>query len=303
MVIPAPRSAFALLLALCAALAPPAAPGAAPLDPGRIAWREIHMTGRVLFMSASARLAVSQRPVETIRAAMRRVPAGQALLPGDTVTELRYDATGFGRRSTITLWMDPLTGAALQSTHHDDGARLRHRTYRYTDGGAWLWTAWPGDGEAGRPHDEWSRREEGRRQWPAAAGNAPVIEASGLLYALATAPLAAQGDTLTLHVHQRRQVHGVRATVTGTVDVPADYRARRAAGTQAQRGTVSALAIRLEGQAVEDADDDDEGVEIFGIGGPLEVALDPVTRVPLQIRGRVKVFGGVTLRLAEVRLP
>ena len=41
---------------------------------------------------------------------------------------------------------------------------------------------------------------------------------------------------------------------------------------------------------------------MLGLRGKLELLLDPATRAPLQLSGNVKVLGGVTLRLAAVRL-
>jgi hypothetical protein len=59
------------------------------------------------------------------------------------------------------------------------------------------------------------------------------------------------------------------------------------------------LSVAPQARPGEDPEDE---LEVLGMRGRLELALDPDTRTPLQLSGKVKILGAVTMKLASVRL-
>jgi hypothetical protein len=278
----------------------PAAAGtaAASLDAERIGWSEIQLGGSKFFLSADARLAWSLVPATAIAGRLRSPPDLVAVEPGESVLELVYEGRAAGRRSRAVLWMDPHNGAALQRMADDLTGDLRHRDYRYTTAGAWHWTRWPERGEEKLPWERWSRATEGLRPWGEEPGG-PVLEPTGLIYAIAAAPLLRPGDTADFRVFQRRVLQRVEVRVVDTRSVDVDYRDVSATGTRQQRGRVEALRLVVRGDPGTAGSSDE--LELLGLRGTLELYLDPATRAPLSLSGDVAIIGAVTLRLQSLR--
>jgi hypothetical protein len=91
--------------------------------------------------------------------------------------------------------------------------------------------------------------------------------------------------------------------VTGTRAVKVDFvETSAASGTRRRQERIEAIALRLRGVPMDAPGDDDEPFELLGLRGDLELLLDPQTRVPLQLKGRVKIAGPLTVRLREAML-
>lgn len=290
-----------LAVVLCLVLTSwPAAAGAAgpSLDAGRVGWAEIQLGGSKFFLSADAGLAWSLVPATEVAGRLRSPPGLVAVPPGETVLQLVYEGRAAGRRSRAVLWMDPVTGAGIQRMADDLTGDLRHRDYRYTTTGAWHWTRWPNKGEEKLPWQRWTRASEGLRAWGRDPGG-PVLEPTGLIYAVAAAPLLRPGDTADFAVFQRRVLQRVEVSVADTRSIDVDYRDVGTAGTRQQRGRVEALRLIVRGDPGTAGSSDE--LELLGLRGVLELHLDPATRAPLSLSGNVAVIGAVTLRLQSLR--
>lgn len=282
---------------------------AAPvLDPARIGWSEIRMTASKLFLSAEARLALRTVPDTSIRGELLPLPDVPPIAPGGEVLELVYDASGLGRRSRLTLLMDPVTGAAIQGTHHDLEGKHRYRVWRYGETGAYQRTRWPVNrSEESLPPAKWSKTSAGARIYPVDPAGRPVLETTGLLYAIAAAALDKPGDQVELLVFRRRDTQIVHVEVVPPREISVNYAEVWPSGTVQRRGQATPLRLKLRGLPVVDpsgkvAGDKDEEFELLGLRGNIELALDAETRTPLLLSGSVPIFGKVTLRLTEVRL-
>ena len=197
--------------------------------------------------------------------------------------------------------MDPVTGAALQRVQHDQDRKPRFRTYRFGIEGAYHRTFWPATAaEKSLQPRGWTRTTEGLRAYPVPPGKHPVVEPTGLLYAIAAAALDKPGDTLELLVFRRRDTQTVRIKVLPSHEVSVRYDEIWPTGTVQRNGKVTAVRLSLQGLPVPGGDPNDDDLELLGLRGQLELLLDPGTRAPLQLSGDVKIFGRVTLRIAEL---
>jgi hypothetical protein len=273
------------------------------LDPARVGWSEIRMTASKFFLTAESRLALRTVSGATVTPDLLPVadPHFTPLVPGNEVLELVYDTQGAGRKSRLTLLMDPVTGAALQRVQHDQDRKPRFRTYRFGIEGAYHRTFWPATAaEKSLQPRGWTRTTEGLRAYPIPPGKHPVVEPTGLLYAIAAAALDKPGDTLELLVFRRRDTQTVRIKVLPSHEVSVRYDEIWPTGTVQRNGKVTAVRLSLQGLPVPGGDPTDDDLELLGLRGQLELLLDPGTRAPLQLSGDVKIFGRVTLRIAEL---
>lgn len=288
------------VLATALLLAGPVCAGS--LDPARVGWQDAEYAASKFLMTAQARVALQERPVAEVLPLLRAPPQGAGVAPGPRVMAVRYAADLTGQRTVLELLLDATTGGALQMTLRDSGRRDRERTWRFTDIGAQHWTARPaGDAEAALPPARWTDRNDGWRPYPDAARGGVVTDAPGLLYALAAAPLARAGDRWDVLVFSRREVHRVTATVAGDTTVAADFQERREGAATRRKGKLPALRVRLSSAPVGTPDDDDQ-FALLGMTGGIEVALDPASRVPLQLSGDAPYVGKVTFRLKAATL-
>ncbi len=275
------------------------------LDPARVGWSEISMTATKLFLSAEARLTLSMVPEAPIHSELLSIPGMRTIAPGAEVLQTVYNAGGLGRRSRITLLMDPANGAAIQGTNHDLEGKHRYRVWRFGETGAYQRTRWPMNrAEESLPPAKWTKTSEGARIYPVDPAGQPVLESTGLLYAIAAAALDKPGDQVELLVFRRRDTQIVHVEVVAPRAISVNYSEVWPGGAVQRRGQVTPLRLRLRGLPVVDssgkASDDD--FELLGLTGTIELALDAETRTPLMLSGSAPIFGKVTLRLTEVHL-
>jgi hypothetical protein len=291
------------LFPISALLAGPAAAGDALFDPGRVRWTALEFDASKLLMSARAEVTARIVPAGAVAGQLVTTPAGAALLPAHDVLEMTYRTSGLGRASTATLWANPGTGAMLQQVTLDTSGRLRERTYRFTDIGAYHYTRRPAERrEEALPPATWTELSEGMRTYPEDVGGQPVTAPTVLLWLAAAADLSRRGDQLEVMAFSRRHVNRVTIEVTGTRTVSVDFTEQRAAEEpRRRRGNMQAIALRINGSPT-DATAEDEPFELLGLQGDLELLLDPATRAPLQLRGRVRIAGDVTVRLRKATL-
>lgn len=285
-----------------------AAAASSALDPARVGWSEIRMTATKLFLSAEAHLGLRMVPDTWIRGTLLPIPGVTTIAPGAEVLELVYEARGLGRKSRLSLLMDPLSGAAIQGTHHDLEGKHRYRVWRYGETGAYQRTRWPVNrAEESLPPEKWSKTSESLRAYPVAPAGRPVLESTGLLYAIAAAALDQPGDQVELLVFRRRDTQIVHVEVLAPRPISVNYAELWPSGAVQRRGQVTPLRLALRGLPVVDPSgqagkDDEEDFELLGLRGNIELALDAETRTPLMLTGSVPIFGKVVLRLTEVRL-
>jgi hypothetical protein len=290
----------ALLMLLVPGLA---SANASTFDPARVGWAEVRMTASKLFLTAEATVRLRTLPATRIVNDLKDAPGATPIAPGPDVLELVYDTRGAGRRSLLTLLMDPLSGAALQRTQVEAEGRFRQRIYRFGDLGAYQRSRYPASNAEKRlPPARWTDTSEDLRRYPDPPAGRPVVEPTGLLYLVAAADLDQSGDSLEVLVFRRRDTQVVRIEVVKPKPVDVHYDELWPMGTIQRREQLQPIRLILRGlpQPGAAAGEDDQ-LELLGLRGRLELLLDPVTRAPLQLSGNVKVIGTVTLKLAAVR--
>ncbi len=292
---------------LATATAVPVGAGPAACDPASVAWTRIELMASKFFLTARSEVELAGRPsteaiAELLVPLRDEAPAAGKGLEPRAAESYRIDIrTRFlGRDSKVRYWFDPGDARALQRSSHDvSKKRLRHRTYRYTGGGVFSRTLRPGDGEDDLPYAGWSRIDHRFFAFPS-GGSPPVIEAAGLLYLIPAGDFRVPGDRQRVRVFTRGEVREVDVAVAAKERIRVDYVEASPAGERAVGGEVEALRVAVRPRVGQG--DDDDGFKLLGLEGDIDIYLDPRTRVPLLITGRIQVAGRVRLRLRRAVL-
>ncbi len=289
------------LLLMSALLALPlSVSGARPAyDSARVGWSRLELEATKFFMTARSEVELAVRPSAEAAGDLIAPGEGRGLAPRGTESGRIDIRTRFlGRDSRARFWFDPGDVRALQRSSHDRSKkRLRHRTYRYTEGGVFSHTLRPKDGEEERPYGGWTNVQNKSFAFPGEIGRAVVTEAAGLLYLIPAGDFRAPGDETRLHVFTRGQVRQVDVTVAGLERIGVDYVEVSGDRERAVRGEALALRVAVRPRAEESGE-----FKLLGLEGDIDIYLEPRTRVLLLVTGRIQVAGKVRLRLRRAVL-
>lgn len=267
------------------------------LDPSRVGWSDIQVKATKFFLSMTTGISIANIDYASLREILLDPGAGDPIAPGGSNRELVVGIDGLGRHHETRLYLDAATGAAVQRISHDSGGRLRHRIYRFTDAGAYQWSWWPAGAEEKRlPPErwrEWSDRPEGMRPYSVEPPGSIITEPAGLLYIIGAAPLSEPGDVYEVMAYMRGNVFPVRIRVIGREDIRVEFDERSAESTLERNGKMSAIKLLIQGEADENGEN---RFELLGMRGDIVMHIDPETRAPIQLQGKIKIIGQVTMR-------
>ncbi len=281
----------------------------ATYDPANVTWSKLELEASKLFLTARSEVELDCRPSSSALGELldsRLLTAladgkGRGLTPrGPQSGVLDIRSRILKRKSDVRFWFDPDDGRALQRSSHDRSKkRLRHRTYRYTQGGVLSHTLTPRNGEGNQPPTGWSQVDAKHFDFEP-LGESSVTEAAGLLYLIPAGEFHSPGDRERLRVFTRGKVREVDVAVAGKERLGVEYvEAKAGGGERPVDGSIDALRVTIRARAEGGSDSD---FKLLGLSGDIDIHLEPRTRVPLLITGKVDVLGTVRLRLRRVVL-
>ena len=257
------------------------------------------MSASRMFLSMRVTVELS-RNSDDLSTGKLRTPIKGLPVPGsDYVIAMRFSSEGLGRRSDVELLLNSDNGAALQRVSDDSGSKQRRRIYRFTDIGAYRWTWKPVSGEEDLDPEAWSGQEAKLRPFSTSAPHRPVTEAGGLIYLVAASQLENPGDHFetTAFSSSSDEIQRVRVEVISMENSRVNYKEVTAAGKVRQKNRIDLIRIRILGVAADPLDE--ENFELLGMH-QVELLIDPGTRAPVELSGKVPFFGRVTFKLDEL---
>lgn len=274
-------------------------------DPDRVRWSQLDFLASKFAVTATSEVQMRTESASAAASRWLRPPTGQPVIPqsSDVVrVELRSEV--LGKSSQLDLWVDPISGAAMQRTQLETGKKVRHnrhRSLRFTDTGVFNSTYRAEDDTVGEPYKEWSLSES-FEPYPVGLGRgSTVTEPSALFYLLAVADLNAAGDRITIPVFSKNRVMQVELAVRGKTEIEVDYIEVKDSGERNVKGRQEVVRVRLAGTPVGPGGTDKD-FEFLGLRGDVEIFLEPARRIPLQISGKIRYVGKGHVRLQRVRL-
>ena len=133
-------------------------------------------------------------------------------------------------------------------------------------------------------------------------GCSQVTDPLLLIYLLSAARMDNKGDSLSLCVFGKQQLHRVRMRVEGSQTIEVDYSEKREEGKVRKKGTVDGLRVSLEAQPLHPDLKEAENFSFLGFHKDITIDIDPELRIPLQVSGKIPTVGAVTLKLSGVEI-
>lgn len=269
--------------------------------PEQVAWKRVEMTASKFLMSMDAYLELDNLTPDSLESLLILPLSEAEKAPLGAPTQLSYVTDGLGRRTESRLMLDGRRGKALQRMTLRQGGSEKYRIYRFSEDRIHRLTWRPGPGEEGKDPDTWSRLSEEYYEYPEMpSGTAPVVtEASALIYLAAASGMSQPGEALEALTLASDEFFLTRLEVRQPEEARVSYSRVDQRGSSMKIGRVRAVRIAIEARPLDSRDGED--FELFGLSD-LELILDPETRAPLELRGRVDFFGDVAFRLDRLVL-
>ena len=268
-------------------------------DQGRVGWSGLKMEATMMLVSMTVELGIERFDREIQDPDLRIPLEGRAVPPGERVVGLDFETDGLGRRNNTKLLLDADSGAALQRTSLDSGKKHKQRVYRFTDVGSYRWTRRPRSSEEDRGPDAWSRLDSEMRHYPSGIAGQTMTEAGGLIYLVSASTLEKTGDFFDILAYSSSndEVQKVRVEVGSPKRTRVSYRRTGESSKQRVSDKIELIRVRIEGSAFDLGKE--EEFELLGLRN-VEILIDPETRTPIELSGKVPFFGRVTFELKEM---
>lgn len=277
-----------------------AAPSAADFEHSRLGWNRAEMSATKLFQTMRVSLEVAERTGADVAADLLAPDTVPGRAPGAEVVDIRNVSDGLGRRSDIHILVKPASGEALQRTRRDSGNRNRYRIKRYDDAGVFQRTWRPDDGEESLSRERWTRVSSEWHPFPADRPDFAVTDPSAIIYLAATSALHQPGEEFEVLAYANDKLTRITVSVLPAGRIDVDYRVvgDGADGKRDESG-MDTVRMSIRGRPLDGSDDGN--FEFLGLRN-VELFLDPETRAPLMLTGKVKVMGRVKLRLRKLEV-
>ena len=281
-------------------------PDAPPLqlDPSRLAWSSLKLKGGKLLISVDAEVRLSTVAGEVLARDLITPPRGHPMgAEDDQVLLIEYRSRSMGKDLRTRLWFRARDGAALQHSRLElTPGEERYKLYRYTREGIYRVRRTPLKGEARRPPETWGRIKKSFFPYPPGVPDGMVVsDPAALLYMASVMDLSAPGDEMRMLAYFDDELQLVTMRYEGNEQLAADFRVSGPGGMMRIRGPRRGRWLALDSHPLVDHDGD-AALQIIGLGGRPRILMDQRLGAPLELRGRVRVAGEVTLRLIRLRL-
>lgn len=271
------------------------------LDASRVAWSELDFKIHKLVINVSLGVSVNPKAVEQVKQHWITPSKGTAVaVSGSHVIELTDVVDVMGRRFDTTLWFDPTNAALIQRTVIETKKNTHQKTHRFTDSGYYMEWRIPKGKEEELAPKHWSELTKSYETYtPSYEEGSAVVGPSSVFWVLSASSLEKVGDTMELQIFAQSHVNILTFKVEGMEKISMDYIEVRN-GTETKRSLKQALHISVKVRPLDPDGEVDFGH--MGVAGDADYFIDPKTRIPVEMRGHMKMVGAVKTRLQRVIL-
>ncbi len=270
-----------------------------------VGWWEIELVARKFLLSAQTSVRVQRVSADTTELTPVQPLSPPGLMPsGPELDVLTVTSVlPFGRRERVVTWLDPATGAALQTEKTRTGRGPYWKLQRYHRGGYTEWRAAPANDteEASDPRG-WSHRQV--KEVPCTGRLSPdeaVSDSYALLYQVAAARLDRGSHELVLVLCSDQHLVEVRFRPGPVLKEKVSFEESWPGGRRHRGGHIRVRRIfgtaRWLGKKQPDSEPE---TGMMGMRGPLEILVEEGTGLPVEVRGRAQGIGQLVVRLKRV---
>lgn len=266
-------------------------------------WSRVELRARKLAITARTTLALQRLDARTVEPMLARAPELEGIAP-EAADVLRIDArsAALGTESMLSVWLDPLSGRALQRERVDTVRDGRYKLQRYVDGGVYEWQRRGDATNRDADPSSWRLKRERLDRFSGTGHDDGIVtDTLALLYLAAGLRERSSGEALRYRVYSDGGLYEVSLLSRGVERVSASYRWRRGNESGSASGKVEMLHVGFEAALIE-SEEPDAAFDLLGLEGDIELYLDPASGAPLQLTGRDARLGKIRIYATEVEL-
>ena len=280
------------------------------LDPKRVSWSKLSYSAKNFSAKVDTEVNLETLPTAEVEAALIKSSEGTPIKVSDPVSYkisvLRVVDSIFSSpvTSNTQVWFNPHDAAALGRVRLRVGKKDFKKTYRFTDQGVFRHRREPEDRqEAIKQPENWTDvRDTFYRHDLGQMGCPDVTERLVLIYIVSAADLSENMQPLSFCVFGRRKLFHIQLKPDGMHSLKVDFIEKNNQGDTHRQGEVDALKIYFEIQPLVSNLNEDEDFSFLGFEKDIAIFIDPVTRIPLQLSGKIPKVGDRTVKLHQVHL-
>jgi hypothetical protein len=288
----------------------PAQSPASMFDGSEVLWNRLTFESDNFLGTVNTRVELEELPADAVEGRLITSPQGVSLEPsGGKVLLLTVNSTidpllGPDELVATRVWFSPQDASALQRIRVRQGKEKWEKTYRWTQNGVYRRRLRPqGADEEKLPLARWTNREDSFYPYDLDASNClSVAEPSALLYVVSAAELAVGGQPLNLCVFNKKQLHLVRIQVIKSQLLKINYLEKSQHKETRRKGKVDVLQISFTTRSLFADEAKAEPFSFLGLKGDFDIFVDKVSKIPVQISGKIPAFGRVDFKLGEVQM-
>ena len=274
---------------------------------GTVPWTELRFSAHKFFLSASTTLRVARVESASLAAKLRVPPRGVPVpLPSPEVVAVSSDTDlPFGRSETVTVWLDPSSGAAVQVDKLAHGREPYRKVFRYTTRGAYMWRTSPANAiEAGGDPGSWTHQAESMQEATVAApAGSTISESYALVYLASAARLDRSDIPVRLLILSGAQLVELTFTPSDVVRRRLTFDETWPGGSRRHSDETVLRRVKVSGRPLESSrSSSDVDLGFLGMRGDLTILVEVGTGIPAEISGHAEHIGALTVRLDRVAL-
>ena len=248
----------------------------------------------------------SDRAQNVLIASPRGVPVSSESSKVGQITVHRTIDPVFGSEITEedNVLFNPIQASALGRVRIRRGKDDFLKKYRFTNLGVYRIQKEPSNKkEVQLSPDKWTKGGESfYRHDLKRLGCSVASERSILLYLACAAPFSKNRQPFSVCVFGKRQLHRVDLSPNGLQSLEVNYLEKKQDTQVVKQGKVDALKLMLQAQSLDTDLDDVENFSFLGLRKDIAIFIDPSSKLPLQISGKLPKLGTMHLKLSEVEL-
>ncbi len=279
-------------------------------DAGKVLWKHLAYKGKHFLGKVETDVSLVGLPADEVQCLLIPVPEGNALqissshvmaISVQSVVDPLIGANDFTRSRA---WFMQGRATALQRIRYRKGGDIWQNIYRFTEKGVYRLRKKPGRAaEKKLAPKHWTKIKESFYPYgDKRPGGCSVLEPTVLLYLLSTVAFRIQADPFSLYVCDRKQLHRVKAYVSGHQRLKVNYLEKTLQNEIRKEGMIDTVKISFEAHALAPDNTEPEEFSFLGLKGDFEIYIDAATRIPVQVTGTVKGLGKVNLMLRKAKL-
>jgi hypothetical protein len=276
-------------------------PAAGRTDPSSC-WEELVFTAGNNWATASSTLKYRQIPAREAALSLMHPAVKNALQPqGQSVGVISVEFSAMRSQGEQQLWIDPVTGAALQSRRIGHGRDSRLKLHRFLRSGVWRERRSPDETSPPSSPDTWPLRSATEITYPPEAQSHPVIAPLMLLARASSLALRARPGKLDEIVLGDTRLHRVVLESREDASAQVNLTVRTGAKEEQLSGTRAVRRVDLRPHLLGDGEDD-EAFSLLELEGETTLTIDRATGLPLRIEGQWMRVGAVAVTLTQATI-